>query len=68
MLKFEDPRRKRKAHAVTPRAEDRFGEKADFSQSRIQPESYTAGESEMISIRSDARGQTPREGTVGSAR
>ena len=57
MLKFEDPRQKRKkTHAVTPRGEDRFGEKAEFSASRIQPDSYTE-ESEMIkSVRSGPRG------------
>ena len=69
MLKFEDPRRKKRKHTTptTPR-EDRFGAKADFSTSRIQPESG-GGDSELVrSVRSDARGQTPREGTVVSVR
>ena len=70
MLKYEDPRsKKRKKHqASTPRGEDRFGEKADFSTSYIKPES-AGGDSELIrSVRSDPKGHAPRDGGVVSGR
>ena len=79
MLKYEDPRsKKRKKHnaATTPKnhglstpRDDRFGEKADFSTSYIKPEPSVGGDSEMVrSVRSDPKGHAPRDGGVVSGR
>ena len=41
-----------------------FGQQQDISASMIRPETQSAVESEMMSVRSDHTRQKPREGTV----